>query len=189
MKTLLKIVIGLLVLAVSLAAAAFVLPGSYRVVRSIEVRAPAEVVFTQVNDLKHWQSWTVWASRDPAMTYETSNVPHGAGAWQKWSGPDSGRGELTLTASEPPRRVAYELYFPDFDSRSTGEILVEPAADGLVKVTWTNAGSLGMNPLMRWFGLLFDRMIGSDFAAGLERLKLACEAPSAAAPETPAGGA
>lgn len=197
MQTLIKIVVGIVVLALSLTATAYLLPGSYRVARSVEIQVPVEVVFAQVNDLKHWQAWTVWASRDPEMKYETSTVSAGVGAWQKWSGPDSGRGELSLVASEPPKRVAYTLHFPDFDSRSTGEVLLEPVSGGGVKVTWINEGKLGMNPMMRWFGLLFDRMIGGDFAAGLERLKTTCEAatPSAlppvpaelpSAPEAPA---
>lgn len=189
MKTLIRLVIGLLVLGLSLAAASYMLPGSYHVTRSIEIRASADVVFAQVNDLKQWQAWTIWSSKDPLMKYETSPVSAGQGAWQKWDGPESGSGELTLTASEAPRRVAYALYFPDFESRSTGEILIEPRDGGVLKVTWTNGGALGKNPIMRWFGLLFDRMIGGDFLAGLERLKAACEKTTpvpAAAPEASA---
>jgi len=181
MQTLIRIVVGIVILALSLTAAAYLLPGAYRVERSIEIKAPVDAVFAQVNDLNHWQAWTVWASQDPEMRYETSAVSAGTGAWQKWDGPKSGRGEMSLTASEPPKRVAYALYFPDFDSRSTGELLFEPATGGGVLVTWSNEGELGMNPMMRWFGLLFDRMIGGDFAAGLARLKSTCEAATPAA--------
>jgi uncharacterized protein YndB with AHSA1/START domain len=190
-QTLIKIVVGIVILGLSLTAAAFLLPGSYHVERSIEIQAPADKVFTQINDLKHWQSWTVWASQDPEMSYETSPVSAGVGAWQKWTGPKSGTGEMELTASEPPTRVSYTLYFPEFDSRSTGDVLIEPAAQG-VKVTWTNGGPLGSNPLMRWMGLMFDRILGGDFESGLERLKRTSEAgvpiPSAVveAPVAPA---
>ncbi len=186
MQTLIKIVVGIVIAGLALTGAAFLLPASYHVERSIQIQAPADVVFTQINDLKHWQSWTVWASQDPEMKYETSAVSAGAGAWQKWDGPKSGKGEMAFSASEPPARVSYSLYFPEFESRSTGDILVEPAGDG-VKVTWTNKGQLGMNPLMRWMGLTFDRLIGGDFAAGLERLKGVCEAGAKpAAVEAPA---
>ncbi len=44
MQTLIKIV----VLALSLAVAACLLPGPYHVARSVEIQAPVEVVFAQI---------------------------------------------------------------------------------------------------------------------------------------------
>lgn len=54
--------------------------------------------------------------------------------------------------------------------KSTGAFELTPQADG-VKVVWSDAGDLGMNPLSRWFGLFLDRMIGPDFEKGLSNLK------------------
>ncbi len=50
------------------------------------------------------------------------------------------------------------------------------AADGAgTRVTWSMAGNMGSNPLMRWFALFGDRMVGPDFEAGLANLKALAE--------------
>ena len=54
---------------------------------------------------------------------------------------------------------------------SEGAIRIEAAGAGSSKVTWSNGGDLGMNPVGRYFGLFMDRMMGPDFQSGLEKLK------------------
>jgi hypothetical protein len=58
---------------------------------------------------------------------------------------------------------------------SEGTMTLAPDGDG-VKVTWLDAGDLGMNPLFRWFGLFIEHMIGPDFEKGLANLKRVAEA-------------
>jgi len=48
-------------------------------------------------------------------------------------------------------------------------------------VTWTNEGELAY-PLMRYFGLLLDNMLGPDFEQGLARLKMYIESLPASLP-------
>ena len=36
---------------------------------------------------------------------------------------------------------------------------------------------MGSNPLMRWFALFGDKMVGGDFEAGLANLKVLAEKP------------
>ncbi len=43
------------------------------------------------------------------------------------------------------------------------------------RVTWTNEGDMGANPVNRYFGLMMDRMVGPDFEAGLKNLKALAE--------------
>ena len=75
------------------------------------------------------------------------------------------------TDAEPDRRIGYALVFPDYDSRASGDITFEPTSLASTRVTWTNEGDLGNNPMMRWMGLAMDRMVGNDFATGLANLK------------------
>lgn len=179
MKTLIRIVVALVVLVAAAAGAAYLLPGSYRVERSIEINAPASVIFARVGDLRQWATWTPWYELDPAMKTTFSEASKGVGAWEKWDGEEAGKGEMTITVSEPPARLVYDLYFPDFDMRSVGEIALVPAESGSgVRVTWSDSGKLGMNPINRWFGLAFDKMIGGDFEKGLQKLKKLSETPS-----------
>ncbi len=78
---------------------------------------------------------------------------------------------MTLTSAEPDRRIGYKLFFPDFNSTATGAMTFDPISPNSTRVTWTNQGELGNNPMMRWMGLAMDRMVGNDFAAGLANLK------------------
>lgn len=175
MPTFIRIVVFVVCVLLFALGLSFAFPGSYRVERSVDIAAPAEEVFSRIGDLEAWSSWTIWAENDPEMEVTVSDPATGVGAWQRWAGPESGRGSLTFTAFEPPNRLAYDFVFEDFDMQSTGEMLVASRDDGGVRVTWIAAGELGLNPVMRWFGLFFDRMMGGDFEGSLARLKARCE--------------
>ena len=57
---------------------------------------------------------------------------------------------------------------------SSGKLELTPAGSN-TNVTWTNAGDLGGNPVVRYFGLVMDSMVGKDFRAGLNNLKTLAE--------------
>ena len=100
----------------------------------------------------------------------------GVGAVWAWTSAAEGDGRMTFTAAEPDRRLAYDLYFPDWDSTSRGDLTLQ--ADGAgTQVRWTMVGNMGANPLWRWMGLFADGMVGKDFDAGLARLKALAETP------------
>lgn len=167
---------GLVALLVLIVAVGFVLPSKYHVERSLEIKAPAEKVFALVNDPKQWATWSVWNKRDPAMKVVYSGAPSGAGAKWAWESKSEGSGEMEFTRAEPPKLLAYKLYFPDFGSTSTGTMVLVPAGDA-TRITWANDGDMGGNPLLHYFAFFMDRMIGPDFEAGLWGLKARAEAP------------
>lgn len=174
MKLLLRLLAGLAVLVLLLVLVAFVLPARYRVERSIVINAPAAAVFPRVADLREWRSWTVWHERDPEIRNTYSPQQLVVGAWSEWSSKKEGNGKATLTALEPDRRAVYRLEFPDFGSVSTGTFVL--AAEGnATRVTWSDEGELGYNPMNRWFGVFLDRLLGGDFEAGLAKLKRTSE--------------
>jgi hypothetical protein len=83
---------------------------------------------------------------------------------------------MTFTTAEPPARLGYELFFPDFGTTSTGEFRLQ-AQGGSTQVTWSMDGDMGANPVYRWMGLFMDKMVGPDFDSGLAQLKVAAERP------------
>ncbi len=174
MKVLKLLLGGLLGVILLLVVIAFFLPSGYRVERSIVINADAERVFTEINNLKNWTKWMVWIKRDPNMKVVYDGPEAGVGAKQSWTSETEGSGELTITESVPGRSIRYDLHFPDFDTRSKGTMTLEPANGG-VKVTWSDEGSLGYNPVYRYLGLFMDSMVGSDFEAGLKSLKNVAE--------------
>jgi uncharacterized protein YndB with AHSA1/START domain len=174
MKWLKRILLSLIALVVLFAIVSQFLPGTYRVERTVVVKAPAEKVFPQFADLRQWKAWGVWWERDPGMTVTYSDPPTGVGSWSNWISKKEGSGKMTVKALEPDKSMNYDLFFPDFGMTSTGSMALSPA-DGGVKVTWISSGELGRNPMSRWFGLFLGGMIGKDFDSGLARLKANCE--------------
>ena len=166
-----RIVLGVLVVVVALIAIAYALPSHYRVSRSVDIDAPVSTVYPLVAETRAWKRWSAWNRRDPDMQIVYAGPPSGPGAQWRWWSKGEGRGEMTFTAAEPDRRLDYELYFPDYDSRANGTIAFDATSATSTRVTWANEGDLGNNPMMRWMGLAMDRMVGNDFATGLANLK------------------
>jgi hypothetical protein len=174
MTILLRAIGGLAALLIALVLVGFVLPGSFRVERTVLVQSSAEKVFVQVADLRNWPAWGVWFDRDPGMTKTYSARTAGVGANVAWESKSEGNGSVEVTVHEPPSHVEYTLRFPDFDMSSRGSFLIKPAAGG-VEVTWRDEGELARNPIHRWMGLFMDRLVGPDFEAGLAKLKQVVE--------------
>lgn len=164
--------------AIALAALAvgFFLPSTFEVSRSIAIAAPAEKVYDDIADPRRWKAWSVWTRRDPNMEIAYAGPPFGQGAKWSWKSRSEGNGSMEFTRVEPNRRVEYSLYFPDFGMRSTGEFRLEPQGGG-TRVTWTNKGDVGTNPLKHYLAAAMDRLVGPDFEAGLANLKALAEKP------------
>jgi len=175
-KILMKIVLVIVVLAGVAAVGGFFLPSSYKVERSASMKAKPKVVFSYLNDLKRWPEWTAWTKeRFPDMNISYSGPESGVGASYSWQGESVGKGTLKITNSDPAKGVDYDLNFDDGKYLSKGTLKMAEEGD-LVKVTWTNEGALGNNPVNRYFGLLMDKFMGPDFETGLKNLQQRVEA-------------
>ena len=172
-KWLLIVVLGL---AAVLALGGMVLSPKFKVTRSVLVVAPPDKVYALVANPRGWKEWSVWNRRDPQMQMTYTGPESGAGAGWAWKSASEGDGKMSFTAAEPGKRVAFELYFPDFGTTSTGELTFAAEGSG-TRVTWTMNGNMGTNPLFRWIALFADRMVGKDFEAGLGNLKAVAEKP------------
>jgi uncharacterized protein YndB with AHSA1/START domain len=156
--------------------AGFFLPSDFAVERSVIVDAPRERVFNLVIDPREWKRWTVWNERDPKMEIAYDGPPFGQGARWSWSSKTEGSGSMTFTRVAPNERLAYELSFHDFGMKSEGEIFLVPAGSA-TRVTWTNKGDVGRNPLKRYLAAAMDRLVGPDLEGGLANLKRVAERP------------
>lgn len=175
MWTLLKwTVIALVTLVLLLFAGGYALSPKFSVTRSTTIAAPAKKVYALIADPREWKRWTVWNQRDPAMQISYSGPPSGIGAAWAWQSKSEGDGKVTFTAAEANRRLAYDLYFPDFGTTAAGALDLAAAGAG-TQVTWRMNGDMGSNPLFRWLALFGDRMVGPDFEAGLTNLKALAE--------------
>jgi len=164
--------LGTLVLLV--VAIGFFLPSTFSVQRSIEINAAPRKVYDLVVEPRRWKDWSVWTRRDPDMRIVYSGPPFGMGAKWAWASKSEGSGSMEFTRVEPDRSVEYLLLFPDFNMRSTGALRLEPAGNA-TRVTWTNVGDVGGNPLKHYLAITMDHMVGPDFDAGLANLKVLAE--------------
>lgn len=175
MRLIKNTLIGLVVLAVALAAIGFLLPRVVTVERSTVIAAPAEKVFGYVNSLRRANEWSPWAERDPEMKLTFDGPDEGVGAKMAWTSdnPDVGTGSQEIVESVPYERVRVALDFGDMGDGNAGFALT-PEGDG-TKVVWDFRTDLGSNPVARYFGLMFDRWIGADYEKGLAKLKALVE--------------
>lgn len=150
------------------------LPKNFHVERTISIDAPADKVFVHIVDLKEWRKWGIWFERDPDMQVTYTGPDSDVGMKSSWVSEQEGAGEMTITAITHGKTMVYNLYFPDFDMGSTGELTVSSQGNKTT-VSWTNHGGMGSNPVNGYFAMMMDGMIGPDFEAGLNNLKQLAE--------------
>lgn len=170
-----KIALLLVLLVILFFTIGLFLPKTVHVERSIVIDAPRATVFTLVNTFRTFNKWSPWFSKDPQTIYSFEGPSSGVGAKMSWKSekPDVGSGSQQIFESKPFESVKTNL---DFGAQGTAIATFALSADGTsTKVVWGLDSDLGMNPLSRWFGLMFDRMIGPDYEKGLVGLKKLAE--------------
>ena len=172
-KTLIAVAVVLVVFLIVVA----LRPAEYSVTRSATIAAPAETVFTQVNELKKWEAWNPWGKIDPAMKLTYTGPASGVGAAYAWVGNNEvGEGRMTITESRPPGRILFNLeFFKPMAGVSITEFTFKPAGNQTT-VTWTMTGK--NNYIAKAFCMFMnmDKMIGGQFEKGLVELKAVAEA-------------
>jgi hypothetical protein len=150
-------------------------PDSFRVERTVAMKAPPDKIYPQINDLKAWTAWSPYEKRDPAMKRSYGAVTAGKGATYAWDGDKNvGQGNMEILESSPDRVVIKLDFIKPFEAHNTGEFLPRPKGD-VTDVTWAIYGpSPYVSKLMSVF-VDFDNMIGKDFEQGLADLKARVE--------------
>lgn len=67
MRPIMRLILGLVALALILVGVAFALPSQVTVARSIVINAPEGAVFPYVANLHKFNDWSPWAARDPQL--------------------------------------------------------------------------------------------------------------------------
>jgi uncharacterized protein YndB with AHSA1/START domain len=172
-KTILIVVV---VLIVALLVFAATKPDTFRVQRSASINAPPETIFSHINDLKSWSTWSPWEKMDPAMKRTYSGAASGKGAVYEWEGNNQvGKGRMEIAETSPPSKVSIKLdFFKPFEAHNMAEFTLESKA-GSTNVTWAMYGpSPYMAKIIHVF-VSMDSMVGKQFEAGLANLKAVAE--------------
>ena len=151
-------------------------PDVFRVERSASIKAPPEKIFPYINDFKRWDAWSPWEKKDPALKRSYGTTTSGKGATYAWEGnKDVGVGSMEIAESVPPSRVGIKLNFVEpFEARNDVVFTLEPRGD-TTNVRWAMRGNIPYFAKIIHLFFDMDRMVGSDFEAGLAALKAAVE--------------
>ncbi len=181
-----KILKGLFIVVLALVAVFIVvgllfLPAGVHVERSAVIEAAPAEVYPLVASLERFNEWSPWADLDPAAVYEFKGPATGIGARMTWRSdrPEVGAGSQEVIAATENREVQVRLTFDGQGEALSGWTL-RPQGEGTL-ATWSFDMDLGMNPVMRWMGLMIDGPIGADYERGLGRLKEVAEREAAEA--------
>jgi uncharacterized protein YndB with AHSA1/START domain len=175
MKMLKTLIRGLLFFAILFGVVGMILPKATHVEREVVVARPAAEVFAMLNSFRRFNEWSPWFARDPKADYTYTGPAAGVGASMRWVSQQSdvGSGQQTIMESKAPTQIVVKLEFEgQSDARATYTLTPQ---DGGTRVVWAFDTEHGLNPLSRWFGLLFDRLIGPDYEQGLSKLKTVME--------------
>lgn len=151
-------------------------PDTFRVERSLRVKAQPERIFSHINDLTKWAAWSPWESMDPAMKKSLSGPPAGTGAACEWMGNSKvGHGRMEILESIAPSKILIQLDFlKPFEAHNRAEFTLA-VQESSTTVTWA---MYGPQPYMaKVMSLLFncEKMVGPQFETGLANLKMLAE--------------
>jgi carbon monoxide dehydrogenase subunit G len=163
------------VLLVAILSFAATKPDSFRVERSVSIKAPPEKVVALIDDFHQWSLWSPWERLDPAMQRTFSGATSGTGAAYTWTGNRKvGAGHMEVLDASPSKVTIKLDFLKPFEGHNTAEFTLQPNGDS-TRVTWA---MYGPSPYMsKVMGTIFnmDKMIGKDFSTGLANMKRVAE--------------
>lgn len=167
------VVAGLVVVVLVIAATR---PDTFRIERSLAIKAPPAKIYPHVADFKAWTAWSPWEQRDPAMqrTYGTSTS--GVGASYAWEGnKEVGKGRMEIAEMNAPSELRIKLDFlKPIEAHNIAEFTFKPEGDATV-VRWSMHGPQPFFAKVMGVFMDMDKMVGPDFEAGLAKLKAVAE--------------
>lgn len=167
-----RVILVVLSLPFVITLAAYLLPNSTEVSRTIVIDRPAVQVFPMVNNLRNMQQWSPWAEKDPKMKLSYSGAEQGVGAKMHWQSENKavGVGNQEIVSSEMNKQVVLTFAFenqPPADVR----FQLDKAQENKTRLTWRFLAHHGKNPISRYVGLMFDSLLGPEMEKGLSNLK------------------
>lgn len=175
-----KILIGLAIVVVLFLITVSFQSADFKVVRSTRVAAPALNVFSHVNDLHKWTSWSPWENLDPNLKRTYGGPTSGKGASYHWVGNNKvGQGSMTIADSRPGEYVNIALDFIKPFAAKNDVVFSFKSEGNQTTVTWTMTGTKNFICKGMCMFMSMDKMCGKQFEQGLATLKSVSEAEMA----------
>ena len=151
-------------------------PNTFRIERSINIKALPEKIFPLIADFRQMNKWSAWEKVDPAMKRSYSGAESGKGAMYVWDGnKEIGKGSMEILESTPTSRVLIKIdFYKPFEAHNTVEFTLVPNGE----TTTVSHAMYGPSPFIsKLMSLVFnmDKMVGTKFEEGLANLKAIAE--------------
>ncbi len=151
-------------------------PDAYTVSRSLLINATADKLHPIINTPREFERWSPYSAKDPQMKNSYSGPSSGVGARNDFVGNSQvGEGSVEIIRSTASSEVAMKLTMrKPFQAENEVVYSLKPQAGG-TKVTWAMHAKQPYFVKVMSLVLNMDKMIGSDFAVGLGKLKALAE--------------
>lgn len=165
------------VIVVAILAYASTRPGTFRVARSAHIDAPPEDIYPLIADFRAWTAWSPYETRDPDMKRTYGGADEGVGAAYAWDGNKNiGSGNMKIVETDKPSRIVIDLNFTAPMKANNTAIFTLVPQEGGTLVTWSMEGEANLMAKLVQLFMDMDKMVGTDFEAGLAKLKSQAEA-------------
>jgi uncharacterized protein YndB with AHSA1/START domain len=173
-----RLVISLIVVIIGFLLYASTRANTFRVERSINIRATPEKIFSFLNNLRRGKEWSPWMDIDPNMAITFSGPEEGVGATHEWSGNKKiGSGRMVIVESVPNEKVVVTLdFFTPFKAHNMAEFVLTPNGDSTTNLMWATYGPQPFMAKVMSLIINCEKMIGPHFERGLGKLKALAEA-------------
>ena len=162
-------VIGLLVYAATF-------PDTFQVQRTQRINASPEKVFPLINNMHAMNTWNPFSEADPEIKITYTGPESGNGARYEWTGNSKvGQGSIEIIDVAAPSRVALKLdMLKPIEGHNTVVFTLAPNGPG-TDVTWAMSGERPFIGKVMDAVFNMDRMVGSQFEKGLDKLRAIAE--------------
>jgi effector-binding domain-containing protein len=162
----------------------FFAPTTMHVERSVEINAPATIVWNDIVKFEKFNEWSTWKQMDSTARYTITGEDGSIGAVDSWKGSKIGEGKLQHLSMDPYKSVTQKLTFiTPFASESDVFFRLSEAA-GKTKVTW--GFDTHYDRPQNVLTLFMKGALEKDFEQGLNNLKSMAEA-EVRGPDAPNG--
>jgi hypothetical protein len=177
MLKIISIVAGIGVLAIiALLAYAATFPDTFQVQRTQRISAAPEKIFPLINNMHSMNTWNPFSEADPEIKITYTGPDSGRGARYEWTGNSKvGQGSIEITDAMAPSRVMLKLdMLKPIEGHNTVVFTLAPnGAD--TDVTWAMTGERPFIGKVMDAVFNMDRMVGSQFEKGLDKLRAIAE--------------
>jgi effector-binding domain-containing protein len=168
MKSILKILVSILFLAITIVIASFFISKDQMVVQSQEINVSSVIVYEQISDFKNWKNWFPWLMKDSAMVINSADFSKEKGGQMSWESKKYNNCKLTITQSIKPENVAVN-FDCNSDNKTTMLWYIEETKEGCI-LNWT-VYLKDLNIFEKYFTLFNKNKLNELLIEGLQNIK------------------